>query len=138
MRSRRYRRVMTGITDLDEMLRTLTVTRRAETYTFATLRSAPPLGDGIAAVIEETEGLTVVATVTRARSEGWSVDFEAAWLTLNIHSALEAVGLTSAFSAALTEAAIPCNTLAGFHHDHLLVPIDQADDAIRVLEALRG
>lgn len=138
MRSRRYRRAMAGLTDLDEMLRTLTVTRRAKTYTFATLRSAPPLGDGIAAVIEETEGLTVVATVTRARSEGWSVDFEAAWLTLNIHSALEAVGLMAALSAALAEAAIPCNTLAGFHHDHLLVPIDQADDAIRVLEALRG
>ena len=26
--------------------------------------------------------------------------------------------------------------LAGYHHDHLLVPIDQADQAIAVLEAL--
>ncbi len=137
MRSRRYRRAMAGMTDLDEMLRTLTVTRRAKTYTFATLRSAPPLGDGVAAVIEEAQGLTVVATLARSRAEGWPVDFEAAWLTLNIHSALKAVGLTAAFSAALAEAAIPCNVIAGFYHDHLLVPVERADEATALLEQLR-
>ena len=128
---------MPGMTDLAEMLRTLTVTRRAETYTFVCLADAPPLGDGVAAVIDEAEGPTIVATVERARAEGWPVDFEAAWLTLDIHSALEAVGLTAAFSAALTGADISCNVLAGFHHDHLLVPFDRADDAIAVLEGLR-
>ena len=39
--------------------------------------------------------------------------------------------------AALTEADISCNVLAGFHHDHLLVPLDRADDAMAVLEGLR-
>jgi hypothetical protein len=41
--------------------------------------------------------------------------------------------------AAMTELAaeaIPCNVIAGFHHDHLLVPRARADDAVRVLEAL--
>jgi hypothetical protein len=28
--------------------------------------------------------------------------------------------------------------LAGFHHDHLLVPVDKADHCIAVLSALRG
>lgn len=129
---------MPGLTDLAEMLRTLTVTRRPEAYTFVSIDDAlPSVGDGVAAVIAEAEGPTVIATVDRARAEGWPVEFEAAWLTLDVHSALEAVGLTAAFSVALADADIPCNVLAGFHHDHLLVPVDRADDAMRILEGLR-
>ena len=87
--------------------------------------------------MREDEGVTVVATRAAAERNGWAFDFEAAWLTLDVHSALEAVGLTAAFSAALGEAGIPCNVLAGFHHDHLLVPLDRADDAIACLLGLR-
>ncbi len=128
---------MTGMTDLDAMLRSLTVSIRREQYTFVTVASPPPLGDGIAALLTEAEGATVVATVERATAEGWTYDFEAAWLTLEIHSALEAVGLTAAFSAVLADAQIPCNVLAGFHHDHLLVPADRATEAVAALESLR-
>ena len=56
-----------------------------------------------------------------------------AWLSLTVQSSLEAVGLTAAFSKVLGDAGIPCNVLAGYHHDHLLVPIDRVDDAIAVL-----
>ena len=97
-----------------------------------------PLGDGVEALIAEAEGVTAIATVERARAEGWAFDFEAAWLTLEVHSALEAVGLTAAVSAALTAEGIACNVVAGFHHDHLLVPADRAADAIACLEALRS
>ena len=84
-----------GMIDLGAMLRTLRVTRRPETYTFITLDTdAPALGDGVEAVISEAEGPTVVATLQRALAEGWPIGFTATWLTLDIHSALEAVGLT--------------------------------------------
>lgn len=96
------------------------------------------LGDGIEALIAEAEGVTAIATVERARAEGWPFDFEAAWLTLEVHSALGAVGLTAAVSAALTAEGIACNVVAAFHHDHLLVPADRATDAIACLEALRS
>lgn len=125
------------MTDLEEMLRTLTVSVRPDRYTFLSVDAVPSLGDGIAAVLTEAEGTTVVATVERAEAEGWPVDFQAAWLTLDVHSSLEAIGLTAAFSAALGEVGIACNVLAGFHHDHLLVPADRADEAVAVLEALR-
>ena len=128
---------MAAMTNLDEMLRTLTVSVREGRYTFATVERAPALGDGVDAVIHEAEGDTVVATLERAEAEGWPIDFVAAWLTLDVHSALEAVGLTAAFSAALGAASIPCNVLAGFHHDHLLVPAERADEAVAVLERLR-
>ena len=90
---------MAGMTDLDEMLRTLTVSVRDERYTFVTVATAPSLGDGVEAILREAEGVTVVATIDRATAEGWAVDFEAAWLTLDVHSALEAVGLTAAPNA---------------------------------------
>lgn len=126
-----------GMTDLGAMLRTLTVTRRPETYTFITLDTdAPALGDGVEAVISEAEGPTVVATLQRALAEGWPIGFTATWLTLDIHSALAAVGLTATVARALTRAAIPCNVIAAYHHDHLLVPADRADEAILVLEGV--
>lgn len=126
-----------GMIDLGAMLRTLRVTRRPETYTFITLDTdAPALGDGVEAVISEAEGPTVVATLQRALAEGWPIGFTATWLTLDIHSALEAVGLTATVARALTRAAIPCNVIAAYHHDHLLVPADRADEAILVLEGV--
>lgn len=131
---------MSGETDLQAMLATLTVSRRPGTFTFVTLAdgASPPVpGSGVEAVMIEDEGTTVVTTVERAQAEGWPVEFEAAWLTLDVHSALEAVGLTAAVSAALTEREIPCNVLAAYHHDHLLVPVDRADDAVAAIEQVR-
>ena len=125
------------------MLAALTVERRSEPYTVVTLPDDSPatpaaLGAGIDALISETEGTTAIMTVAEAERRGCPVDFVAVWLTLEVHSALEAVGLTAAFSAALGAAAIPCNVLAGFHHDHILVPFDRADEAIAVLLSLRS
>ena len=46
------------------------------------------------------------------------------------------MGLTAAVGKALTEARISCNVLAGFHHDHLLVPVADAARALEVLAEL--
>ncbi len=124
---------------LSEMLESLSVTVRPEPYVVVSLSpdvEAPAVGGDIGAVIEETEGITVVATLSRAAHEPWPHDFVASWLTLDVHSALEAVGLTAAFSRQLGRAGIPCNVIAGFFHDHILVPVDKTDAAVEVLEAL--
>ena len=126
---------MAGETDLERMLAALDVARRPGRFTFVT-GEWPELATVAAATISEDEGTTYVVTVDQAVAAGAPVGFEAVWLTLMVHSALEAVGLTAAFSAALGEAGIPCNVLAGYHHDHLLVPVARADDAVRVLLAL--
>ncbi len=91
----------------------------------------------VAATIAEDEGTTTVLSVTDAERLGDRPEFVAAWLTVELHSALDAVGLTAALTTALAAENIACNVLAGYHHDHLLVPVDQADRAIAVLEALR-
>ncbi len=123
------------------MLATLTVLRRPLTYAVVTVdgdQAPPAIGNGVEALVAESEGLTVVCTLDAALLGGWTVEFEAAWLTLDVHSSLDAVGLTAAFSAALGSASIPCNVLAGFYHDHILVPVALADAAVRCLERLRG
>lgn len=132
---------MSGQTDVHAMLRSLSVTVRPDKYVVVTLTpdtDVPALREGVAAVIDEAEGPTVIATVERAEREGWPQEFIAAWLTLDVHSALEAVGLTAAFSRALGRAGIPCNVIAGFYHDHILVPHDKSEAAVDVIEALSG
>lgn len=128
---------MAGERDLARMLASLDVGRRPGTYTFVS-GEWPELVAAAAATVVEDEGVTLVVRVEDARAAGAPVEFEAAWLTLTVHSALEAVGLTAAFSRALADAGIACNVLAGYHHDHLLVPAARADDAIVLLRELAG
>ena len=45
------------------------------------------------------------------------------------------MGLTAAVSARLAEQDIACNVLAGYHHDHLLVPMARVGDAIAALSS---
>jgi len=96
-----------------------------------------PVGMAVAATIVEDEGTTSVLSVTDAERLGARPEFVAAWLTVEVRSALGAVGLTAALATALAAENIACNVLAGYHHDHLLVPVEKADRAVAVLEALR-
>ena len=128
--------------DLDAMLAALDVEVRDGVWVFVTF---PPeaevptaIREASMAEIHEAEGPTHVVPEAVAIAAGCPAEFRAAWLTLTVRSALEAVGLTAAFATALADAAIPCNVLAGFHHDHLLVPVDRVDDAVAVLRSLGG
>ena len=88
------------------------------------------------ALIHEDEGRTLVVRREVADEAGLDYEFVGSWITLTVHSSLDAVGLTAAFSAALTRAGISCNVLAGLYHDHLLVPVTQREDAVRALREL--
>ena len=128
---------MPGDTDLARMLSGLDVERRPGSYTFVSGEWSV-LRPSAHAMIKEAEGTTLVVDVDHARAHGAPVEFEAAWLTLMVFSSLDAVGLTAAVSAALADDGIACNVLAAYHHDHLLVPVEQADRAIELLERLRA
>ncbi len=135
-----------GETDLGIMLATLTVSRRHGVRHVVNLTAQKwsdclDIGDapsGVDAVITEPgEGtVTIVCTGDELEARGWRSGFSAVWLTLDVHSSLVAVGLTAAVSTALARAGIPANMIAGFHHDHILVPVDRADEAVRCLQHL--
>lgn len=121
--------------DLAALLRSLDPLLREGEYVVCTA-AAIPEGLEPFAVVREDEGVTLVVGRSAADAHGLRYDFVARCLTLRVHSALDAVGLTAAVSTALADAGISCNVLAGFHHDHLLVPADRADDALKALQAL--
>jgi uncharacterized protein len=65
-----------------------------------------------------------------------SYSFVAAWITLTVHSSLEAVGLTATFSKALAENNISCNVVAAYYHDHIFVDAKDAAKAMKILHIL--
>lgn len=95
-----------------------------------------PAGLAPFAHLREDEGDTLVLPAADAERHGLEGVFECRRITLRVASALDAVGLTAAVSEALTRAGIPCNVLAGIHHDHLFVPAGDADAALACLETL--
>ena len=84
---------------------------------------------------KEKEGLTVVLQKKAADAAGLSYSFVSSWITLKVHSSLEAVGLTAAFSTALAKAGISCNVVAAYYHDHIFVPAKDAAEAMQVLKS---
>jgi uncharacterized protein len=128
--------VAPGETDLAAMLATLAVQRRPGVFTYIAVEvPTPGLIAAAHAVVKEGPLTTIVLPVEAAERAGQLVTVRFAWLSLSVQSSLEAVGLTAAISTRLTELDIPCNVLAGYHHDHLLVPIERVDDAIAALTA---
>lgn len=130
---------MNAETDLARMLATLDSSREPGVYVFV---SVPDYATAAAlparAIVCEREAVTVVLKREDAIKRGLFFDFEAAWLTLSVHSALGSVGLTAAVARALADAGVPCNVLAGAMHDHLLVPEEDADRAMETLQSLRS
>ena len=90
----------------------------------------------VVARFEEREGTTVVLAHDDAVRLGLSFDSVMAWITLDVQSSLQAVGLTACVSTALARANIACNVMAGYHHDHLFVPIKDAQQAMEILNKL--
>ena len=97
--------------------------------------SSEYLAEHALATFRETEGTTLI--VPWERAEEFDVSSEPmARITLNIHSSLEAVGLTAAVSQALASEAISANMVAGFYHDHIFVPQTAGERAVACLTLL--
>jgi hypothetical protein len=127
---------MPGERDLAVLLRGMSPRLNPGAYVYTRVDGAVPEGAEPVVVVREDEGLTLVLPQQQADTLGLLYDFVAAWITLEVHSALEAVGLTASVSRALTEAGISANVVAGFTHDHLFVPHPRAADALHALQSL--
>lgn len=123
-----------GERDLAVLLATMRPELNDGEWVFCSVSELPPGVEPIA-TIREPEGLSVVVARATADMHGWAYGFVAEWITLTVHSALDAVGLTAAVATRLTEHDISCNVVAGRLHDHLFVPADRADEAVAVLQA---
>ncbi len=127
---------MPGESDLAALLRGLSPRLNDGCYVYSQVRTGVPAGADPIVMVREDEGMTLVLSQAEADQLNLAYAFRAAWITLEIHSALEAVGLTAAVSRVLTEAGISANVVAGYTHDHVFVPLERADDAMRALATL--
>lgn len=128
---------MSGETDLSILIHSMRPSLQHGEYVFCSVpasnypHSVEPVG-----LFHEPEGITLIVPRHQADELGLPYSYVAAWITLTVHSSLEAVGLTAVVSQALAAANISCNVVAAYYHDHLFVGIDDAQQAMDILMAL--
>lgn len=127
---------MTGETNLANLLASMSPVLMDGEYVFCSFENArygdrPELQPFASCI--EPEGLTLI--IPRSRADAHELGYESVFrgITLRIHSSLEAVGLTAAISARLTEYGISANVIAGHFHDHIFVQSEYAEKAMTAL-----
>jgi len=128
---------MTGEVDLQKLIKEMSpeLHQGEYVYCFADSREGALALDPLSYFLEK-EGVTIILPKEKADSMNIPYATSCAWITLTVHSSLEAVGLTAAVSTALTEAGISCNVVAAFYHDHIFVPVKDTTRAMQALQKL--
>jgi hypothetical protein len=124
--------------DLTALLRHMKPAIRPGIYVFCTIAANESIPATLNPLLtfREQEGTTLVILREEAVTAGLRYAFASRLITLTVRSALDAVGFLAAITARLAEDGISVNAVSAFHHDHLFVPADRADDAIVVLQEM--
>lgn len=126
-----------AISNLPQLLSSMQAVLEDGVYVYVSLphdtdlKQLPYLG-----LFREREGITLILPEATALAHGFDILFRCAWISLSVHSDLEAVGFTAAFSTTLGDQGISCNVVAAAFHDHVFVPYDKAQQALACLQAL--
>ena len=128
---------MSGETNIKKLIKEMNPVLQKGQFVFCTVKDINIINrkDTICE-FKEKEGTTVVIELKKADELKLEYNFIASWITLNIHSSLDAVGLTAIFSNQLAKNNISCNVISGYYHDHIFVNQNDSERAIRVLKKL--
>ena len=124
-----------GESDLNKLIKGLSPKLNDGEYVFTSIKDIKLIDISEAiCTFKENEGLTLVLERDRADQLGLKYNVIARWITLEIQSSLNAVGLTSLFTTELANNGISCNVIAGYYHDHIFV---STKDSLKTLEILK-
>jgi len=125
---------MTGEKELDKLLKSMKPELNSGDFVFCTIKDLSTVNlHDIFSIFREHEGFAIIIRKEIADSLKLDYSLVASWITLTVHSSLEAVGLTAAFSKALSDEGISCNVVAAYFHDHIFVDKKDAEKAMTIL-----
>ena len=128
---------MSGETNLTTIIRQMKPVLNEGEFVFTTVdTTAHILRDAIICEFKEAEGTTLILKRIKADQLNLSYNYIASWITLKVHSSLDAVGLTAIFSNELAKHNLSCNVIAGYYHDHIFIDKKHAKKALEILTAL--
>jgi uncharacterized protein len=87
---------------------------------------------------KERERVTLLIRKSDAERHGIPFHTVLQAVTHNVHSGLEAVGFTAAVTNRLARHGISANIVATYYHDHILVPVPNAERTLQVLRSLQA
>lgn len=127
---------MSGEKDLHVLLKSMKPELVSGDYVFCKVEKLESINlNEIEMFFKEKEAITLI--LKREIADLLQLEYSTvmSWITLTVHSSLEAVGLTAAFSKALSEQQISCNVVAAFYHDHIFVNKNEAQKAMQILNS---
>lgn len=130
---------MSGEKNLEQLLKSMKPEHNAGDYVFCKVTTLENINlDEIEMLFKEKEAITLILKKEIADTLKLEYSVIMSWITLTVHSSLEAIGLTAAFSKALSDKEISCNVVAAYYHDHIFVNKKDIEMAMKVLNTFAG
>jgi hypothetical protein len=128
---------MSGEKNLNALLKSMQPVLNPGEYVFCTIKELDKVSlSECIMLFKEPEGMSIILNKEIADVHKIEYSYVANWITLTVHSSLEAVGLTAAFSQALANENISCNVVAGYYHDHIFTSNTDSEKAMEILQQL--
>lgn len=125
---------MSGEKNLNTLLKSMKPKLNVGEFVFCKTENLEQINlSQIIMTFKEEEGTTIIMEKAIADQLKLNYTFVASWITLTVHSSLEAVGLTAAFSKALADNGISCNVVAAYYHDHIFVATKDTEKSMEIL-----
>lgn len=125
---------MSGEKNLEMLLKSMKPKYNLGEFVFCKVENLEQINlSQVVMTFKEEESITIISEKEVADKLKLAYSFVASWITLTVHSSLEAVGLTAAFSKALSENGISCNVVAAYYHDHIFVDKKDTKKAMDIL-----
>ncbi len=130
--------MMLGESHLGTLLSSLQPRLQSGEFVFCTVPPGVALPPELTPLCQfhEAEGLTLILPRAQAEAAQMACAYPARLITLTVHSDLAAVGFLAAITGRLAAHGISVNAVSAYYHDHLFVPTEHANTALRVLQEL--